>query len=144
MLYQPSYGGSRRELGKLQFPPGESPCVSHMAIYAGSSLADTAAPPGPLPRYPSITCRAVEVVRSAAGDRTLGVALTLEPNLGEVARSSFPSRGQSPEFLKVRTGHCDLQLETKAKRSWRRPITATMAFSWLKVPTSAFTFKTLC
>lgn len=107
MLYQPSYGGSRRELGKLQFPPGESPCVSHMAIYAGSSLADTAAPPGPLPRYPSITCRAVEVVRSAAGDRTLGVALTLEPNLGEVARSSFPSRGQSPEFLKVRTGHCD-------------------------------------
>lgn len=98
--FQPSYGGSRRELGKLQFPPGESPCVSHMAIYAGSSLADTAAPPGPLPRYPSITCRAVEVVRSAAGDRTLGVALTLEPNLGEVARSSFPSRGQSPEFLK--------------------------------------------
>ena len=97
--FQPSYGGSRRELGKLQFPPGSSPCVSNMAIYTGSSLAECAAPAAPLSRYPSLACRAVEVVRS--GDSTLGLTLVLEPNLGEVGRSSFPARGNTSEYLKV-------------------------------------------
>jgi len=96
--FQPSYGGSRRELGKLQFPPGSSPCVSNMAIYTGSSLAECAAPAAPLSRYPSLACRAVEVVRS--GDSTLGLTLVLEPNLGEVGRSSFPARGNTSEYLK--------------------------------------------
>ena len=35
--FQPSYGGSRRELGRLQFPPGQSPTVSHMIIISPSS-----------------------------------------------------------------------------------------------------------
>lgn len=87
--FQPSYAGSRRELGKLQFAPGESPCVSHLAIYAGNSLAECSAPPAPLARYPSLTCRGLEVVRTR--DRTVGLTLTLEPNTGEVGRSSFPS-----------------------------------------------------
>ena len=97
--FQPSYGGSRRELGKLQFPPGSSPCVSNMAIYTGSSLAECAAPAGPISRFPSLGCRCVEVVR--AGDSTLGLTLVLEPNLGEVGRSSFPARGNNSEVLKV-------------------------------------------
>jgi len=96
--FQPSYGGSRRELGKLQFPPGESPCVSHMAIYTGSSLTECAAPEAPLSRLPSLACRAVEVIR--AGGRTIGVTLSLEPNYGEVGRSSFPVKGQCQELLK--------------------------------------------
>ena len=70
-----------------------------MAIYTGSSLAECAAPAAPLSRYPSLTCRAVEVVR--AGDSTLGLTLVLEPNLGEVGRSSFPARGNTSEYLKV-------------------------------------------
>ena len=88
-MLQPSYAGSRRELGKLQFAPGESPCVSHMAIYSGNSLAECSAPPAPLARYPSLTCTGLEVVRTR--DRTVGLSLTLEPNTGEVGRSSFPS-----------------------------------------------------
>ena len=60
---QPSYAGSRRELGKLQFPPGESPCVSHMSLYAGSSLAECSAPPAPLARLPSLACSGLEVER---------------------------------------------------------------------------------
>jgi len=96
--FQPSYGGSRRELGKLQFPPGESPCVSHMAIYAGNVLTECVAPQQPLSRYPSLQCKSVEILRS--GDRTVGVTLALEPNYGEIGRSSFPSRGQTSEYLK--------------------------------------------
>merc|ERR1719233_822012 len=42
--FQPSYGGSRRELGRLQFPPGQSPTVSHMSIYSGPSLVDFSFP----------------------------------------------------------------------------------------------------
>ena len=45
--FQPSYGGSRRELGRLQFPPGQSPTVSHMSIYSGPSLPDCLSPPAP-------------------------------------------------------------------------------------------------
>jgi len=95
--FQPSYGGSRRELGKLQFPPGESPSVSHMAIYSGSSLADCTAPLAPLSRLPSLVCRAVTVNRSES--RSSGLTVTLEPNLGEAARSGFPTRPGQPTSL---------------------------------------------
>ena len=59
--FQPSYGGSRRELGRLQFPPGESPRVSYMAIYSGNAREGCSAPPTPLARLPSLTCRGVQV-----------------------------------------------------------------------------------
>ena len=106
--------------GKLQFPPGESPCVSHMAIYAGNCLAECSAPAAPLSRFPSksiwaipyfpnqnsslqccsgLAARSVEVIR--VGDRTVGVTLTLEPNFGEIGRTSFPVKTQSAEFIKV-------------------------------------------
>ena len=49
-------------------------------------------------RYPSLTCRGLEVVRTR--DRTVGLTLTLEPNTGEVGRSSFPST-QPVDCLKV-------------------------------------------
>ncbi len=59
--FQPSYAGIRKKLGRLQFPPGESPRVSRMCIYAGGSLADCAAPAPPPPRYPSIHAESVQV-----------------------------------------------------------------------------------
>ena len=86
--FQPSYGGSRRELGRLQFPPGQSPTVAHMSIYSGPSLADCVAPPAPPSRLPALEARSVQVVR--AGGRTVGVAVLLTPHPGEVARS-WPS-----------------------------------------------------
>ena len=35
------------------------------------------------------------------------------------------------------------RFHNRFSQSWRRPLLATRAFSWLKAPTSAFTFKTL-
>jgi len=69
-----------------------------MAIYAGNVLTECMAPQQPLSRYPSLQCKSVEILRS--GDRTVGVTLSLEPNYGEIGRSSFPSRGQTCEYLK--------------------------------------------
>ena len=86
--FQPSYGGSRRELGRLQFPPGQSPTVSHMSIYSGPSLADCTAPPTPPSRLPTLEARRVEVVRR--GGRTVGVSVLLAPHPGELARSCLP------------------------------------------------------
>lgn len=83
--FQPSYGGSRRELGRLQFPPGQSPTVSHMSIYSGPSMADCTAPPS---RLPTLEARKVEVVRR--GGRTVGVSVLLAPHPGELARSCLP------------------------------------------------------
>ena len=74
--FQPSYGGSRRELGRLQFPPGQSPTVSHMSIYSGPSLADCTAPPAPPSRLPTLEARRVDVVRS--GGRTVGASVAIE------------------------------------------------------------------
>jgi len=96
--FQPSYGGSRRELGRLQFPPGESPSVSHMAIYTGNSLAECTAPLPPLSRLPSLACTGVDILRS--GERTTGVSVTLEPNMGEIARSSYPAKNIQSDLLK--------------------------------------------
>jgi len=89
--FQPSYGGSRRELGRLQFPPGESPSVSYMAIYSGTARDGCNVPPTPVSRLPSLTCRGVQVMRS--GKSTIGVRVSLEPNPGEVVRANFPPRG---------------------------------------------------
>ena len=80
--YQPRYGGIRQELGRLQFPPGESPRVSKMYIYSGSSSgssggssggtgsapglpnpAESVAPAPPPPRYPCVHHQGVEVIR---------------------------------------------------------------------------------
>jgi len=93
--FQPSYGGSRRELGRLQFPPGESPTVSYMCIYSGTSREGCQAPQAPISRLPSLACRGVQVMRS--GKCTLGVKVSLEPNLGEVVRANFPPRAGQGE-----------------------------------------------
>ena len=44
-------------------------------------------------------CRSVEVIRCR--DRTVGVALALEPNFGEIGRTSFPVKQQASEVIKV-------------------------------------------
>jgi len=75
--FQPSYGGSKRELGKLQFPPGESPSVSNLAIYTGNSLADSTPPPRPPSSIPTLFCKSIRVVRF--GQRTCGISVCLEP-----------------------------------------------------------------
>ena len=46
-------------------------------------------------------CRSVEVIRCR--DRTVGVALALEPNFGEIGRTSFPVKQQASEVIKVNT-----------------------------------------
>ena len=69
-----------------------------MAIYSGQSLAECSPPPAPLARYPTLHCRGLEVVRIR--DRTVGLTLTLEPNTGELGRSSFPNTG-SLDTIKV-------------------------------------------
>jgi len=83
--FQPCYGGSRRELGRLQFPPGESPMVSYMCVYSGSSLADCTTPSAPPSRLPALHCRTVEVLR--VGNRTTGLCLVLAAAPGEVGRA---------------------------------------------------------
>lgn len=75
--FQPTYGGIRQELGRLQFPPGESPRVSKMFIYAGNSLADCQAPALPIPRYPCIHNESVQVLRRER--KTLGLRVRLIP-----------------------------------------------------------------
>jgi len=60
-LFQPTYGGIRQELGRLQFPPGESPRVSRMYIYAGTSLTECQAPTLPTPRYPCLHHETIQV-----------------------------------------------------------------------------------
>ena len=56
--FQPSYGGSRRELGRLQFPPGQSPTVSHMIIISPSSPSSPSYQVSP---PPSPTCQSTPV-----------------------------------------------------------------------------------
>jgi len=79
--FQPSYGGIRQELGRLQFPPGESPRVSRMYIYQGSSLADCSAPPVPVPRYPCLHHESIDVIRRQKVTLGLRVRLLSTPNL---------------------------------------------------------------
>lgn len=75
--FQPKYGGIRQELGRLQFPPGESPRVSRMYIYCGNSLSDCVSPPLPPPRYPCVHHQGVDILRR---DRqTLGLRVRILP-----------------------------------------------------------------
>ncbi len=87
---QPSYGGSRRELGKLEFPPGESPTVSHLAIYCGNSLADCTAPLPPPSHVPALLCRAVDVVRWAQLQKRANKILAVYSVHCAVADPDFP------------------------------------------------------
>ena len=80
-IIQPSYGGIRQELGRLQFPPGESPRVSRMYIYQGSSLADCAAPPLPVPRYPCLHHESIDIIRRQKQTMGLRVRLLSTPNI---------------------------------------------------------------
>jgi len=80
-LLQPSYGGIRQELGRLQFPPGESPRVSRMYIYQGSSLADCTAPPLPVPRYPCLHHESIDIIRLQKQTLGLRIRLLSTPNL---------------------------------------------------------------
>jgi hypothetical protein len=73
--FQPTYGGIRQELGRLQFPPGESPRVSRMYIYCGNSISESSAPPLPSPRYPTVHHEGLQVLRRNA--RTLGLRVRL-------------------------------------------------------------------
>jgi len=97
--FQPSYGGSRRELGKLQFPPGESPSVSHLAIYTGNSAAECGPPPPPPAHLPTLLCKTVNIIRS--GRRTCGLTFSLELS-GDV-RSSYNQRTEAV-IRKIRFG----------------------------------------
>lgn len=79
--FQPSYGGIRQELGRLQFPPGESPRVSRMYIYQGSSLADCSAPALPVPRYPCLHHESIDVIRRQKQTMGLRIRLLSTPNI---------------------------------------------------------------
>jgi len=79
--FQPTYGGIRQELGRLQFPPGESPRVSRMYIYTGNCLADCTAPPLPVPRYPSVYHDGVQILRRNQQTRGLRIRLSTFPDL---------------------------------------------------------------
>jgi len=76
--FQPSYGGSKRELGKLQFAPGESPSVCNLAIYTGNSILDCTPPPPPTPSIPTLLCKSIRVIRYR--ERTCGISVLLEPS----------------------------------------------------------------
>eukprot|EP00096_Caligus_rogercresseyi_P006608 TRINITY_DN2321_c0_g1_i1.p1 TRINITY_DN2321_c0_g1~~TRINITY_DN2321_c0_g1_i1.p1 ORF type:complete len:430 (+),score=118.86 TRINITY_DN2321_c0_g1_i1:69-1358(+) len=86
--FQPSYGGIKRELGRLQFPVGESPHVSRMSLYCGNDISKSSVPPPPLPRYPSVNHQGVEILRK--GSRTLGMRIRL------VATPSSSSAAEEP------------------------------------------------
>jgi len=99
--FQPRYGGIRQELGRLQFPPGESPRVSKMYIYThgmghGGSVssgtsglsgqlssggpAESVAPPLPPHRYPCVHHLGVEVIRRNRVTMGLRVRLVSTPS----------------------------------------------------------------
>ena len=80
---QPSYGDIRQKLGRLQFPPGESPRVSRMSIYCGASLSECSAPPVPPPRFPSLHAEGVEVLRRQRQTLGLRVRLVSVPSLND-------------------------------------------------------------
>jgi len=90
--FQPSYGGIRQELGRLQFPPGESPRVSKMYIYSGSSQADCAAPALPAPRYPVVYHEGVQVLRSHRETWGLRIRLSTFPDLRDMCSSAYQTR----------------------------------------------------
>ena len=90
--FQPTYGGIRQELGRLQFPPGESPRVSRMYIYTGNCLADCSAPPLPVPRYPSVYHDGVQILRRNQQTRGLRIRLSTFPDLRNSSESGISVR----------------------------------------------------
>jgi len=90
--FQPSYGGIRQELGRLQFPPGESPRVSKMYIYNGNSLADCLSPALPTPRYPVVYHDGVQVLRNQRETWGLRIRLSTFPDLRDINSSAFQTR----------------------------------------------------
>ena len=92
--FQPSYGGIRQELGRLQFPPGESPRVSRMYIYCGNSLSDCSAPPLPAPRYPCVHHHSVDILRRNRQTLGLRVRIISTPILQSL-RNDSPSDNRS-------------------------------------------------
>ena len=91
-ILQPSYGGIRQELGRLQFPPGESPRVSKMYIYNGNSLADCLSPALPTPRYPVVYHDGVQVLRNQRETWGLRIRLSTFPDLRDINSSAFQTR----------------------------------------------------
>jgi len=86
-----------RGLGSLPFPPGSSPTVSKMCIYAGNNFNDTRAPPLPtLCMHGQTFLETLHVIRVKR--KTKGIQLFLvtdEPGpgkLSEVGRRSFQRR----------------------------------------------------
>jgi len=95
--FQPSYAGIRQKLGRLQFPPGESPRVSRMYIYRGNSLGDCAAPPLPAPRYPALYQDGVDILRRHRKTLGLRVRIVPVPSLPNASPTSEDSAGgESP------------------------------------------------
>jgi len=90
--FQPSYGGIRQELGRLQFPPGESPRVSKMYIYNGNSLRDCQSPALPAPRYPVVYHDGVQVLRNQRETWGLRIRLSTFPDLRDINSSAFQTR----------------------------------------------------
>ena len=111
LIFQPSYGGIRQELGSLQFPPGESPRVSRMYIYQGSSLADCSAPPLPPPRYPCLHHESIDILRRQTTTLGLRIRLLSTPNINfdNTATTSQHSRHSPHGDLDHDLVVCNLQ-----------------------------------
>ena len=90
--FQPKYGGIRQELGRLQFPPGESPRVSKMYIYCGNSLSDCTSPALPPPRYPCVHHQSVDIIRRDRQTKGLRVRMIPTPILDLADPSSTSNR----------------------------------------------------
>ena len=90
--FQPSYGGIRQELGRLQFPPGESPRVSKMYIYSGNSLADCLSPALPAPRYPCVFQEGLQVLRRNRETLGLRIRLTAFPDIRDINTLALQTR----------------------------------------------------
>ena len=101
---KPSYAGIRQKLGRLQFPPGESPRVSKMYIYSGNSLSESVTPALPPPRYPCLYQEGVEIIRSKQRN-TLGlrVRMVSVPAINNNS-SSDDNSDQSPTSRDVMFG----------------------------------------
>ena len=94
--FQPSYDSIRPKLGRLQFPPGESPRVSRLSIYCGSNLNECTTPPIPTPRYPSLNSEGVEVLRRNRHTLGLRVRLISVPPINKSESGESASAQNNP------------------------------------------------